>query len=69
MVERYYLVLWEEEKCVSVHSDGELREPGVEERVVGSMCTLFFGKNLCTGKIACCGMFYLFATLMLMRIS
>ena len=54
-VERYYSVFWEDEKCVSVHSEEELRELAIEERVVGAICTLLksgaLGKSLVVVRV------------------
>lgn len=53
--ERFYLVVWEEEGTVSVHSHSELKEPVPEEEHVGGACSVKFGKTIYTGKIASMG--------------
>ena len=60
-VERFYLVLWEEEEegTVSVHKESKLKEPEPEKRVVGEICSVIFGgrtQKCHTGKIAYVGM-------------
>ena len=54
LLERFYLVFWEEESNVSVHSEKELKEPLPEERV-GDACSIKFGRIWYTGKIASMG--------------
>ena len=47
--EKYYLVFWKE-GTVSIHKDGELREPPMDDQV-----TVKFGRKWHTGRIICYG--------------
>lgn len=56
-LERFYLVLWPDEDTVSVHPEAEVMEPALEQCVVGSCCSIQFGRSKYKGKIACIGKF------------
>ena len=49
--ESFYLVLWEDEESVSIHSQKELLRPDAQNCKVGAMCVVLFGKRHYEGKI------------------
>lgn len=54
--ERFYLVWWEDENNVSIHSEEELKKGDPEGQLsVGCACVVRFGRREYTGKIASVG--------------
>ena len=55
LLERFYLLWWENENTVSTHAKHEIVEWRDESRIAGSLCAMKFGKRIYTGKIASVG--------------
>lgn len=56
IIEKYYLVMWELEGTLSIHTDEELGEPATSDRrISGESCTVRFGKKWYTGRIVSVG--------------
>ena len=51
LLERFYLLWWEDDNTVSTHAKHEIVEWRDESRIAGSLCAVKFGKRIYTGKI------------------